>query len=157
MQQIKRIAVIAPRRAGLPHRCELRIGSLDMAFPFRDLVEFSDGVQDALLATERLMPTNIVRPIDRRFMQLESLKVQDAGEFNRHTIPGREVLERRAEGEKLCGGAWYMELSLNGADTDCSFSTLAELLQIVQTVVKRELASGGVNVSHEPALLVAHG
>lgn len=155
--QIKRIAVVAPRRTGQPHRCELRVGTHDMQFPFRDLVEFSDGLQEALLVTERLVPTNIVRPKDRTFMQLESLKVQDAGEFNRHTIPGREVLERRAEGEKLCGGAWYMELAMNGADTDCSFSTVAELLQIVQTVIKRELSSGGVAVSLEPALLVAHG
>lgn len=148
--KIKRIAV----RKG---RCEISIGGKDYSFPFRDLAEFSDGVQDVLGESERLVPTNALRPTDKTFMQLESLQVQDAAEHNRNLYSAREVRDRRAEGQNIAGGDWYMEVSINGSDTDCSFNTVAELFQIVQQIIARELAASGQVVSRAPGLLVAHG
>lgn len=134
--------------------CSLRVAGQECQFTFVDLVEFSDGVQEALVFFERLVPTNIVRPKDRSLMQLESLQVQDSVEHNRNMISGREAAGRRAEGEFVAGGAWYMEVSINGTDSDCSFNTLAELLQIVQQIVKRELATGGQIIA-EPMVELA--
>lgn len=148
MHRIDRIAV---RHVGGTRRvCEIRVGGRDASFPFDDLVEFSNGVQDLLMVVERVLPRGELRPPDRQHMQLEGLRVQDAAEYNRNLYSGREVRERRAGGEKLCGGDWYMELSMNGGDSDISFSTLGELFQIVQQAISRELSMHGVIVPAAP-------
>jgi hypothetical protein len=150
---VKRIKRIAVARGA----CAITVAGKDYSWPFRDLVEFSDGVQDVLAETERLVPANAVRPEDRTFMQIESLKVQDAAEHNRNLYSGREVRDRRAEGQNIAGGDWYMEVSINGSDTDCSFNTVEELFQIVQQIITRELAASGQIVTRTPRVLVAHG
>lgn len=155
--KIQRIAIRTVHGSPGKRRCEIRIAGLNWSFPFRDLVEFSDGLQDVLAETERLVPTNATRPADRSFLQIESLQVQDAVEYNRNLYSAREVRERRAEGEHIAGGDWYMELSINGSDTDCSFSSVVELFQIVQQVIKRELAMNGQIIERTPNVLVANG
>jgi hypothetical protein len=157
VKRIKRIAVHAVRHARNRRVCSILVGGRDFSFPFHDLVEFSDGLQDILAETERLVPTNAQRPVDRMHMELESLQVQDAVEYNRNLYSGREVRERRAEGQNIAGGDWYMEISINGSDTDLSFNTVGELFTLVQEVIKRELTLAGKLISTTPAVLVAHG
>lgn len=149
---MKKIQSIAVARG----RCRIKVAGTEYGFPFRDLAEFSDGVQDVLAETERLVPANAVRPLDKTFMQIESFQVQDSVEHNRNWISGREARERTAGGEHIAAGDWYAEISINGSDTDCSFSTVGELFQIVQQVIKRELAASGQVVTQTPAVLVAH-
>jgi hypothetical protein len=157
VKRIKRIAVHVVRHARNRRVCSILVGCRDFSFPFHDLVEFSDGLQDILAETERLVPTNAQRPTDRTHMELESLQVQDAVEYNRNLYSGREVRERRAEGQNIAGGDWYMEISINGSDTDLSFNTVSELFTLVQEVIKRELTLAGKLISTTPAVLVAHG
>lgn len=153
--KIQRIAVRHVRGFLSRRVCELRVGGKEYAWPFHDLVEFSDGLQDVLAETEQLVPTNAVRPTDKTFMQLEGLRVQDASEHNRNLYSGREVQGLRDEGVSICGGDWYAEIAINGSDSDLSFSTVAELFQCVQTIIKRELGASGQDLPREPALLVA--
>ena len=150
MRAIERIAVKPFGNAGGAWRCEILVGRSTFSFPFHDLVEFSDGLQDILAETERVVPVNAERPKDRDHMQLEGLRVQDSSEHNRNFISGREARERKMEGEHIAAGAWYMELSINGSDTDVSFDTVAQLFQIVQQVIKRELAGAGVLILQTP-------
>lgn len=139
-------------------KCYVTAGGIDYQWPFSDLVEFSDGLQDALMVADGLVAQNAVRPQDRRFMQLEGLRVSDAVEHNRNMLAAREVKERRLDGEKICGGAWYAEISMNGTDTDCSFTTLEEFFQIVQGIIKREMALHGqvLTAAETPVVLHAH-
>lgn len=148
MHRIQRIAVRHVQ--GTRRVCEIRVAGRDGQFPFDDLVGFSDGLQDMLLATERLVPRGVVRPTDRSRMQLEGLRVQDAAEYNRNLYSGREVRERRAEGEKICGGDWYAEIAINGTDSDVSFTTVVDLFTAVQQIISRELALAGQIVTHIP-------
>lgn len=157
MKRIQRIAVRHVRGFLSRRVAEIRVGGLDYSFPFHDLAEFSDGLQDILAETERLVPTNAVRPTDKTFMQIEGLRVQDSVEHNRNMISGREARERTAGGEHIAAGDWYTEISVNGSDTDCSFNTVGELFQIVQQIIQRELAASGQVVHGTPALLVANG
>lgn len=157
MHKIQRIAVRHVRGMLSKRVAAIRVAGVDYSFPFHDLVEFSDGLQDVLAETEHLTPVSPVRPTDKTFMQLEGLRVQDAVEHNRNLYSGREVRERRADGEQICGGDWYAEVSVNGSDSDLSFSTVGELFQLVQQIITRELAASGQVVSGTPALLVANG
>jgi hypothetical protein len=157
MKRIERISVRAVRGTRNRRVCDIRVAGVSYSYPFHDLVEFSDGLQDIIAETERLVPTNGLRPTDRTFMQLESLQVQDAVEYNRNLYSGREVRERRAEGQHIAGGDWYMEIAINGSDTDLSFNTVAELFTLVQDVIKREQAHSGQPITLTPALLVARG
>jgi hypothetical protein len=108
MKRIERIAVRAVRGTRNRRVCDIRVAGVSYSYPFHDLVEFSDGLQDIIAETERLVPTNGLRPTDRTFMQLESLQVQDAVEYNRNLYSGREVRERRAEGQHIAAatGTW---------------------------------------------------
>lgn len=151
--KIERISVRLHHAAHRLRTCEIRVGGMNFDFPFKDLVEFSNGVQDILMVTERLVPTNAVRPESRDFMQLEGLRVQDSVEHNRNMISGREARERTAEGEHIAAGDWYAEIGINGTDSDCSFSTVADLFQIVQGIIKRELANHGQLITQVPAEL----
>lgn len=155
--KIKRIAVRSVRGFENRRVCELAVAGKTFSFPFHDLVEFSDGLQDIIAETERLVPTNALRPEDRTFMQLEGLRVQDAAEHDRHYISGREVRERRADGERICGGDWYAEVSINGSDSDLSFNTVGELFTLVQDIIKREQSHAGVPITLTPTVLVARG
>lgn len=137
-------------------RAKLRVAGIEYSWPFHDLVEFSDGLQDVLLETERLVPMNAARPQARDFMQLEGIRVSDSVEHNRNMVSAREVKERRAAGEHLAAGAWYAEISVNGSDTDCSFDTVEQLFQIAQGIIKREMALHGQIIVETPAVLV-HG
>lgn len=123
--------------------CHIRVGGTHFSYPFCDLAEFSDGLQDILKVTERLVPTNAVRPEARSNMQLDGLRVSDSVEYNRNMISGREARERTADGEHMAAGDWYAEIGINGTDTDCSFNTVSDLFQIVQQVIKREMANAG--------------
>jgi hypothetical protein len=154
--KIERIAVRLAHGSGVRRVCEIRVNGLNYSFPFSDLAEFSDGLQDILAETERLVPTNAIRPqgTDREHLKLEGLRVQDSVEHNRNMMSGREALERRAGGEMVAAGAWYMELGINGSDTDCSFDTVGQLFQIVQTVMKREMVAAGKLMLRTPAELV---
>lgn len=152
-----RIDYIDVRFVNGHRRAHVRMGGIDYQWPFHDLVEFSDGIQDTLMVADGLVPRNAARPADRRFMQLEGLRVSDAVEHNRNMIAAREVKERRLDGEKICGGAWYMEVSMNGTDTDCSFTTLQELFQIVQGIIKREMALHGQLALAAETPAVLHG
>lgn len=155
MKKIQRIAVRNVRGYLNRRVCDIDVAGKSFSWPFHDLVEFSDGLQDVLAETERLVPTNAARPADRTFMQIEGLRVSDAVENNRNLYSGREVRERRDEGQHIAGGNWYMELGVNGADNDMSFNTVTELFQLVQIVMKRELAVSGAIVTETPAVLVA--
>lgn len=157
MRKIERIAVRHVRGHLARRVCEIRVGGTGYTFPFHDIVEFSDGLQDVLAETERLIPANAVRPTDKTFMQLEGLRVQDAAEHNRNLYSAREVRDMRAEKVNVCGGDWYAEVAINGADSDLSFSTVAELFQLVQQIITRELAASGQILKGEPAQLVACG
>jgi len=128
---------------GRGRRLDIRLGRETGWFHFTDLVEFSQGVARALRLSEGLVATNALHPDNREFLQLESVYVEDAGEHNRRVIAAREIRERRADGAKVCGGAWYMELCINGSATDCSFSTLFELFQQLQTIIRREMQQNG--------------
>jgi hypothetical protein len=157
---VKRIQRIAVRTVhGSPGKrvCDIRVAGVDFSHPFRDLVEFSDGLQDILAETEQLVPRNAIRPDDKTFMQLEGLRVSDAVAHNRNLYSGREVRERRDEGQNIAGGDWYMEISINGSDTDLSFNTVGELFTLVQDVIKREQAHSGQPILLSPAVLVARG
>lgn len=154
MNKIKRLAILQPRGLASRRICQIRVGSTDLSFPFDDLVGLSDGLQDVLAETERLVPTNAIRPVDKTFMHIESIHVSDAVEQNRNLYSGREVRERRDEGQHICGGDWYMELGVNGADNDLSFSSVRELFDLVQQVMKRELRASGAVVSQVPVTLV---
>jgi hypothetical protein len=78
--------------------CELRVGGKDYSWPFHDLVEFSDGLQDVLAETERLVPTNAVRPTDKTFMQLEACACRTRSSTTATCTQRREVRELRDEG-----------------------------------------------------------
>lgn len=134
-------------------RASFRIRGMDYAFRFSDLVEFSDGLGELVAVVDGLSARNVTRPKDRTLMQIESIKAQDAAEYNRNLYSAREVRERRAGGEHIAGGDWYMEISMNGADTDISFNTTVELFQIVQQIIQRELVRHGqVAIEVPPAL-----
>lgn len=148
-----RIEAIDVRTLNGGRRASLRVRGIDYSWPFHDLVQFSDGVQDVLMETERLVPTNAVRPEKRDFMQLEGIRVSDSVEHNRNFISGREARERKLDGEKIAAGAWYAEISVNGTDTDCSFDTVEQLFQIVQSIIKREMAQHGQIVIQTPPVL----
>lgn len=153
--KIQRLTVRSVHGSPGKRVCEIRVGGFNYSYPFRDLVEFSDGLQDILAETERLVPTNALRPEDKTFMQIESLQVSDSVEHNRSMISGREARERQAEGQHVAAGDWYAEISINGSDTDCSFNTVAEFFQLVQQVIARELNAAGQLVSRAPQVLVA--
>jgi hypothetical protein len=138
------IQSISIKPFGNGRRCYVRVNGVPMDFVFTDLVEFSQGVERCLAITERLVPTNALRPDDRTFLELESIYVEDASEYNRRSIAAREVRERADVGQKVAGGLWYMEINMNGTSTDCSFNGLSDLLQLVQGVIKREMANNGV-------------
>lgn len=124
-------------------RCHVRTDGKDFSFTFTDLVEFDRYIAEILMVTEGLVAPNAITNAQQDMLQIESIYVQDAGEFNKGCIPGREIEGRRADGEFVCGGAWYAEISMNGCATDCSFSSVEELYQITQTIIRREISKGG--------------
>ena len=121
--------------------CHVQCNGQSFSFPFTDLFEFDRYIAELLALTEGLVAPNAIVNADRELLQIESIYVQDAGEFNKHCIPGREIEGRRAEGEKICGGQWYGEITMNGSATDCSFTSLEELYQITQTIIQRETSN----------------
>lgn len=135
-------------------RATFRVQGTDYSFRFADLVEFSDGLVELVLVVDGMSPVGLLRPVDRTLMQIESIKAQDAAEYNRNLYAAREVRERRAEGQMIAGGDWYIELSMNGADNDLSFGTTIELLQLTQQIMQRELARHGQPVTIIPPELV---
>lgn len=137
------LASIKLRPHGRGKRCDVRVGRETGHFHFTDLVEFSQGVERLLRLSEGLVAPNALHPADRTFMQIESVYIEDAGERNKRVIAAREVRERREAGEMLAGGAWYMELCINGSATDCSFNNAYELFQQLQQIIARELRQNG--------------
>lgn len=49
-----------------------------------------------------------------------------------------ERAERTEDGQFVCGGLWYAEITVNGISTDCSFNTLEEFYRIVDQIIIRE-------------------
>lgn len=138
-----RLDSISIKPHGRGKRCLVRLLAGSGNFDFTDLVEFSTGVAELLRHTEGLHAPHALHPDDRQFLQIESVYVEDAGEHNKRTIPAREVKGRRELGQKVAGGAWYMELTVNGAANDCSFTSTLELFQCLQTIIRREMQHHG--------------
>lgn len=78
----------------------------------------------------------------REQLQVTSLYVCDQAQFN------REVKERIRDGQFVCGGLWYAEITINEIPTDCSFNTLLELYQVIDQIVIRQC---GLIIGSKPA------
>ena len=57
---------------------------------------------------------------------------------DRDLVDRKELAERRLAGKHVAGGKWFAEITINDIATDCQFTTLEELYQVVYQLIYRE-------------------
>jgi hypothetical protein len=138
--------------------CEIRVERAELLLPVpRPRRVFSDGLQDILAETERLVPTNALRPDRQDLHAARGAAVQDSVEHNRNLISGREVRERRARASTS-----RRRLVHGNRDQRLGHRLLVQhggpsSSRSCRRDQAREAHSGQPLVSRTPAVLVARG